>query len=108
MSRGTAIRQAKTEKEAYVIWIQLRQNQFGSTSTIYADSSSLYIDYAVFEPITAKQVTAGSTFPEAYRTKGVRIPNTSTGGDYYLNQAARGAAERIMDHFHVRPSVKIP
>lgn len=107
MSYGNAVRRAKAEKEAYVVWIQLRSASFGSVSEINGDPNNIYIEYRVLEPTTAKQVTSGSTFPEAYR-KGPRIPNTPTGGDYYLNQAARGAAERILDHFHLHPSVKVP
>jgi hypothetical protein len=107
MSWGNAVRRAKAEKEAYVVWIQVRSASFGSASEINGDPNNVYIEYKVLEPTTAKQVTSGSTFPEAYR-KGPRIPNSPSSGDYYLNQAARGAAERILDHFHIHPSVRIP
>lgn len=100
MSYGNAVRQAKAEKEAFVVWIQLHSSSFGSASEVYGDPNNIYIEYRVLEPGTAKPVTSGSTFPEAYR-KGPRIPNTPTGGDYYLNQAARAAADRILDHFHL-------
>jgi hypothetical protein len=106
MSYGTAVRQAKSEKEAFVIWMQLHSSSFGSSSEVYGDPNNIYIEYRVLEPGTAKPVTSGSTFPEAYR-KGPRIPSTPTGGDYYLNQAARAAADRILDHFHLH-GVKVP
>ena len=105
MSRADAVRQAKAEQEAYVVWLQLRAD---ASTGIDASSSSLYIEYAVFAPITAKQLTSGHTYPEAYRRTPVKIPTSPTNGDYYLNQAARGAAERILDHFHLSVSRALP
>lgn len=102
MSRGDAIRKAKAEKEAYIVWLHLRPNNFTDQSGARSNSSNVYIEYSVFAPITGKQVTSGNTYPEAYRNRGIRLPTSSINGDYYLNQAARGAAERILDHFHVR------
>jgi hypothetical protein len=104
MSRSAAIQQAKAETEAYVVWLQLHSNTSGGVDEIYGDPNNIYIEYTVFAPTTAKQVTTGSTFPEAYRNRRVRLPTPTTDGDYYLNQAARGAAERILDHFHLHPS----
>lgn len=101
MSRSEAVRKAKNQKEAHVVWLQLRQNNARSEPGVYDDPYDVYISYAVFEPVTGKQVTSGNTYPEAYRNQRVRLPTPSTGGDYYLNQAARGAAERILAHFHL-------
>ena len=107
MSRGDAVRQAKAEKETYVVWLQLRANNYGRPS-VYDDASNVYVQYSVLAPVTAKQVTSGNTFPEAYRKSGVIVPSSTTQGDYYLNQAARGAAERILDHFHLRIPGTVP
>lgn len=101
MSRADAVRQAKTEKEAYVVWLQLRPNTFTGQTGIYDDPYNVYVEYSVFAPTTAKQATSGNTYPEAYRNKQIKLPTSTTNGDYYLNQAARGAAERILDHFHL-------
>ena len=102
ISRGDAVRQAKSEKVAYVVWLQLRTNNINGRPTVYDDPNDVYLQYTVFAPTTAKQVTSGNTYPEAYRNARVRVPTSSTQGDFYLNQAARGAAERILDHFHLR------
>jgi len=102
MSRAEAVRKAAAEKEAYVVWLELRQNTFGG------DQYDVYVHYSVFAPVTAKLVTSGNTYPEAYQNKRMRLPTSSNNGDYYLNQAARGAAERILDHFRRHPSVKVP
>lgn len=107
MSRADAVRQAKAEKEAYIVWLQLRLANYGRPS-VYDDPSNVYIQYVVLAPTTAKQVTSGNTYPEAYKNSRVRLPTPNTQGDYYLNQAARGAAERILDHFHLHPSNKLP
>jgi len=104
MTRADAIRQAKAETGAYVVWLQIRSNNSYGQASVYDDPDNVYIQYAVFAPTTAKQVTSGNTYPRAYQNARVRVPTSSTQGDYYLNQAARGAAERILDHFHLRPS----
>ena len=104
MTRADAIRQAKSETGAYVVWLQIRSNNSYGQTSVYDDPDNVYIQYAVFAPTTAKQVTSGNTYPRAYRSARVRVPTSSTQGDYYMNQAARGAAERILDHFHRRPS----
>ena len=101
MSRGDAVRQAKKETEAYIVWIQLRPNTFSGRTEINGDPYNVDVQYSVLAPITAKQVASGNTFPAAYRNQRVRVPTSTTNGDYYLNQAARGAAERILDHFHL-------
>jgi hypothetical protein len=68
------------------------------------------IEYSVFTPTTGKQATSGRTFPAAYRNKGIILSPKSSAisGDYYLNQAAKAAAERILDHFHVALMGKRP
>ena len=103
MSRGDAVSQAKEETEAYIVWIQLRPNTSSGQTGPYDDPYNVYVQYLVLAPITAKQVTSGNTYPEAYRNQRVRVPTSTMNGDYYLNQAARGAAERILDHFHRTP-----
>ena len=107
MSRADAVRLAKSEKGAHVVWLQLRSNNFSGRTTVYDDPNDVYVQYAVFAPTTAKQVTSGNIYPD-YRNRPVRVPTSTTQGDYYLNQAARGAAERILDHFHLRLPGRLP
>jgi hypothetical protein len=101
MSRADAIRKAKEGADVYVVWLQLKPNNFSGRTGPYDDPYNVFVTYSVFAPTTGKQATSGNTFPEAYRNKRVRVPTSTTDGDYSLNQAARGAAERILDHFHV-------
>jgi hypothetical protein len=101
MSRSDAVRRAKEEKEGYVVWLQLVPNNVSGQIGIYDDPYDVYLQYSVFAPTTGKQVTSGTTDPKSYRNQRARIPGTTSDGDYYLNQAARGAAERILAHFHL-------
>jgi hypothetical protein len=101
LSRGDAVKMAKAEKETYVVWIQVRADTFSGETSIYDDPDNVYINYAVLAPGTGKTTTQGNTYPRAYRNKGINLPTSTTMGDYYLNLAARGAAERILDHFHL-------
>jgi hypothetical protein len=102
LSRADAVKMAKAEKETYIVWIQLRADTFSGETGINDDPNNVFINYAVLAPITGKTATQGNTYPRAYRNKGINLPTSTTTGDYYLNLAARGAAERILDHFHVR------
>lgn len=88
---------AKAEQESYIVWIQLH-----SESDIAGNSNSTYIEYMVLAPITGKRATQGNSYPGEYRNKGINLPTTNTiSSEYYLNLAARSAAERILDHFHI-------
>jgi hypothetical protein len=102
LSRADAVRKAKEGKEAHVVWLQLKPNNMSGETRVEDDPYDVFIQYAVFAPITGKQVTSGNVYPDAYRNKRIRVPSPTMNEDYYLNQAARGAAERILDHFHVR------
>ncbi len=101
LSRSEAIKQAKAEKTSYIVWLQLKSNSKRFDPGVYDDPNDVYLQYFVFEPQTGKQMSQGNTYPEAYRNMRIRLPGPSSDGDYYLNMAARGAAERILDHFHL-------
>jgi len=103
ISRADAVLRAKSEKEAYVVWLRLAPETLSGRTGSNDDPYNVSIEYTVLAPTTAKQVTSGRTFPGAYRKGGVILsPKTSgVAGDYQLNQAAKAAAERILDHFHV-------
>ena len=104
IGRADAVLRAKSEKEAYVVWLQLRPDTPGGRAGSNDDPYNVQIEYYVFAPTTAKQVTSGRVFPGAYRNRGVILSPKTSGvyGDYQLNQAAREAAERILAHFHIK------
>jgi hypothetical protein len=107
MSRSNAIQKAKAEKEAYVVWLQLRADTTGSNTQ---NSLNIIIEYWVFAPTTAKVTTFGRTYTESQRNKGILSPRTaSIYDDRYLNQAAQEAADRILAHFLLHaPPVRRP
>lgn len=103
MSRGDAIKSAKAEKETYVILLQLQSEQASMSGS---SNLTVFIQYWVFAPTTAKVKTSGQTYPETYRNKSV-ILNPRSGsiyGDYQLQQAAREAADRVLDTFKIQAS----
>jgi hypothetical protein len=103
MGRGEAINRAKGEKEAYVVWLEI------SADSMSGDNNTIWLEYAVFAPTTAKLVTSGKTYRDD-QNKGVLRPRTSNVyGDYALNQAARQAAERILASFKIQvPKGRFP
>jgi hypothetical protein len=97
MGRGEALKRAKAEKEANVVWLEIGTDNMSVANTI------IWIEYAVFAPTSAKLVTSGKTYRDS-RNKGILRPRTSdVYGDYALNQAARQAAERILASFKIHP-----
>jgi hypothetical protein len=111
-SRGEAIARAKTEKEAYVAWVELRADRYGASSGSYGNVnlSELYIEYQVLFPTTAKIKTSGSVYQRGLGKGGVVLGPGTTGrtgvaaAEYQLKQAAREAADRILSTFHLPPS----
>ena len=101
MSRGDAISRAKAEKDSYVVLLRIREDTMSSRQR--GTTNNAYIEYIVFAPVTAKIETSGSTYPQQ-RNRSIildsRIP--SVDGDYYLNKAARDAADRILSKFGLR------
>jgi hypothetical protein len=102
MTRGEAVNRAKAEKEAYVVWMRIRPDTMGDDNGTSGDFNQIYIEYTVFAPTTAKQVTTGNTYPYAYRKSTVILrPQSPADGDRLFNQAARDVADKILAHFHV-------
>jgi hypothetical protein len=102
MSRADAIRRARAEKEANLVWLQLRPDTVSPDTKGTSSLSRVYIQYTVFAPTTAKILATGSTYPTMYRNKGIVVRPNSSGvtDDYQLGQAAEAAAERILKSVH--------
>ena len=111
MGRVEAMRKAKSEREAYVVWLQMQVDTVTGGSRNTGNRNNIVIEYAVFAPTTAKQIMSGQTYTVSQRNKGIiPVPRTSgIYGDPYLNQAAEQAADRILAHFHIRTSpIRLP
>lgn len=98
MSRSDAIRRAKAEEEAYVIFMELDMDGMAG-----AAGGQLRLSYWVYSPVTAKLKTSGQTYPQMYRNRSIILNPRTSGiyGDYQVQEAARDAAERILRAFHV-------
>ena len=101
MSISDAAHQAKQEKEAYVVSLQLRSDNTRVGFQTTRDLNDVYVDYTVFAPTTGKVVARGKTYQRAASLGGI-ITKQPTGrttigdNDYWLKQAARAAAEKIL------------
>jgi hypothetical protein len=102
MGRGEAIDRAKAGKEAYVVWLQIRPDMTGvDNGPGNNPGNTIWIEYSVFAPATAKLVTSGRTY-RGNRNRGILGRRTADiYGDEALNQAAREAAARILAAFKI-------
>ncbi len=111
MNRGEAVKRAKAEADSHVVWIQLRFDDARSLSD--ADLGEVYIDYWVFAANTAKMITNGRSYQQAYRGGGIIVMPRPGGRaslpytEQLLKQAARDAAERILSAM-VLPGRSVP
>jgi len=93
LSRNEAINRAKAEKNAYVVFLRVREDDMSNNTT--GTPSNVYIEYVVFAPTTAKVVSTGSAYP---RRRGI-IPSSRTpgiNGDREVIEAARAVANKIL------------
>jgi len=100
ITRSDAIRRAKSEKEAYVVLVEVSMNRMAGAS-----DGEWRLSYWVFSPVTAKIKTSGTTYPQMYRNRGgILNPRRPSiyGDDYQLQEASRDAAERILKAFHLQ------
>ena len=93
MTRSDAVRSARSEKEAYVIYVALDFDGM---------AGDLRMAYWVFTPQTAKLKTSGRTYPQMYRNRGVILnPRSTVYGTHQIEEAARDVAERILKAFRL-------
>ena len=93
MTRSDALRAAKTEKEAYVVYVEINLDQM---------DGDLRMSYWVYSPQTAKIKTSGRTYPQMYRNRGVILnPRSTVYGTRQMEEAARDVAERILRAFQL-------
>ena len=106
MTRSDAISRAKSEKDAYVVWLQIESDATPLAKQSRNGPDELYVRYTIFEPVTAKIKQWGRTHQSIYKTGrgGVSVPNSKDSpiySEYALKQAAREAAERVLEAFDI-------
>ena len=93
MTRSDALRAARSEKEAFVIYVEISLDQM---------DGDLRMSYWVYSPQTAKIKASGRTYPQAYRNRGVILnPRSTVYGTRQMEEAARDIAERILRAFQL-------
>ena len=112
MERVDAINSAKSAKQGFVVWLQLRTDSNGYNQD--GDLSQVRIDYWVFEAITGRVKTQGSCYQGMYRTGGVIMQPRGSGtnnpaiAESRLRDSARDAADRILKALHISPATDVP
>src|SRR5215213_7081595 len=102
LSRGEAIKKAKSEAKSYVVLLTLT---FDTLARSYDD---LILEFVVFTPGTAKVVTSGRSYQNANRKGPVIVPNGRASGLYreqMLRQAGEDAGSRILKALHLNTPV---
>jgi len=106
VNRGEAIKKAKAETKAYVVWLNLTVDTMGRS---YND---LVLEYIVYAPQTAKVVTNGRAYPRGRRAGPITVdPNggRTASGLYYqelLKRTGEEVGDRIIKSLHL--AVQIP
>lgn len=102
LSRGEAIKKAKSEARSYVILLTLK---FDTLARSYDD---LILEFVVFTPGTAKVVTSGRSYQNSNRRGPIIVPG-SRGSVLYreelLQQAGEDAGSRILKALNLNAPV---
>lgn len=104
LSRGDAIKKAKSESGSYVVLLTLKFDQLPRS---YND---LILEFVVFAPGTSKVVTTGRSYPDGKRAgpvvAGPRGSSSVLYRERLIIQAGEDAANRILKALHL--DVNIP
>ena len=106
VNRGEAIKKAKAETKAYVVWLNL------TLDTMARSSDDFVLEFIVYAPETAKVVTNGRSYMKGQRAGPVVVdpnPRSRTSGLYreeLLKRAGEEAGDRIIKALHL--SVQVP
>jgi hypothetical protein len=100
LSRGDAIKRAKSETKSYVVYMTLTADTMGRRA------DELLLEYIVFAPVTAKIVTSGRSYMTGKRAGPVVVqpPRTRDGVIYVeetLRRMGEEAGERILKVMHL-------
>src|SRR2546422_6276398 len=107
MSRGDAINRARAaDKNSFVVWLQIDSDAMASGKQSKNGPDELYVRYTIFEPGTAKIKQWGRTHQQIYKTGQGGVSTTAKNSpvysEYALKQAAKEAAERVLEAFEIK------
>jgi hypothetical protein len=115
-NHNEAVRRAKAETEAFVVWLQLEENPFvkPEPSGRHPVSGQVRINFSILAPVTGKTKYSGTVFlDQASRGVGVRnadllcYPGVRA-DDYLLLEVSLEAAARIMEYLEVPVTAACP
>jgi hypothetical protein len=106
MTHAEAVVRAKAQKEAFVIFLQIESDIAPSAKQAKNGPDELYVRYTIFEPATARIKQWGRTHQQIYKTGQGGVSTSSKNSpvysEYALKQAAREAAERVLEAFEIK------
>jgi hypothetical protein len=106
MTRTEAGVKAKAQKEAFVIFLQIESDIAPSAKQAKNGPDELYLRYTIFEPATARIKQWGRTHQQIYKTGQGGVSTSSKNSpvysEYALKQAAKEAAERVLEAFEIK------
>ena len=92
VNRGEAIKKAKAEKKAYVVWLNL------TVDTMASSYDDLVLEYIVYAPETAKVVTNGRSYLTGRRAGSVVVdPNPRRTSGLYREELLKRTGEEVGD-----------
>ena len=104
VSRGEAIKKAKAETKAYVVWLNLTLDSMAQS---YDD---LVLEYIVYAPETAKIVTSGRTYLRGQRAGPITVdPNAGrTTSALYRQELLKRVGEEAGDRIIKKLNLDVP
>jgi hypothetical protein len=116
MHRTEAIKRAKTEESVYIVLLKLDTDLIDTQTPTMGgvDLSRLIIRYTVYAPVTGKTKLEGAVYQQQYRVGrgGIGLPspkrNNPLYSDYLLKEAARDAANRVLEAFRTYQPTRDP
>jgi hypothetical protein len=96
MTKPAAVELAKKEKSSYVLWFGYRSKLVG------LDYVTHYLDYVVFMPQTAKNLTEGRVYPASQRSSAdpggiIRVPTRTNRNPETNRRLLRRGGEQIAE-----------
>jgi hypothetical protein len=109
-NHAEAVRLAKAETEALIVWLQLEEDPFATPDPAgrHEVAGQVRINFSIFAPVTGKTKYSGTVFM-GQSNRGIGIENVETtacyptvrGEDRLLLRASFETAARIMDYLKV-------
>ena len=106
MTRSEGLKAAKAETVRYVVWLQVRNERADYGADVTTQNAQFYVTYIIYEPGTAKLKGSGRAQFNTGKVGNVGISGPTARravfSDYEIKEAAKQAADKILDAFHIK------